>query len=454
VGGQSANQETSLDIGVIGTGYVGLVTGACFAEMGNSVICVDTDAAKIAALQEGKIPIYEPGLEPMVVRNHAEGRLRFTTSLAEATQDARLLFIAVGTPPNEDGSADLAHVLGVAKSIGELITEPTIVIDKSTVPVGTADKVRTVVQKELDRRGIEVTFDVVSNPEFLKEGAAIDDFMRPDRVIVGTDSERTAETLRRLYAPFTRNHDRMLVMSVRDAEMTKYVANSMLATKISFMNEIAGLCERMGVDVENVRKGIGSDARIGYSFIYPGCGYGGSCFPKDVDALIRTAGDVGANVDLLKAVQERNCRQKRRLFEKIVARFGGDLSGHVFGVWGLAFKPGTDDVREAPAIDLIRALVGAGAVVQAYDPVATETARHALNGKALGSGKVSFAEHQDDALDGASALVLVTEWKQFREPNFANIKKLLKYPVIFDGRNQYDPKTLREAGFDYVGIGR
>lgn len=443
-----------MDIGVIGTGYVGLVTGACFAEMGNSVICVDTDAAKVAALQEGRIPIYEPGLEPMVVRNHAEGRLKFTTSLGEAVQSARLLFIAVGTPPNEDGSADLAHVLGVAKSIGELITEPTIVIDKSTVPVGTADKVRAAIQAELDRRGVDVTFDVVSNPEFLKEGAAIDDFMRPDRVIVGTGSKRAAEILHRLYAPFTRNHDRMLTMSVRDAEMTKYVANSMLATKISFMNEIADLCERMGVDVENVRRGIGSDTRIGYSFIYPGCGYGGSCFPKDVDALIRTAGDVDASVDLLEAVQERNRRQKQRLFEKIVARFGEDLSGHVFGVWGLAFKPGTDDVREAPAIDLIRSLVGVGAAVQAYDPVATETARLALGSEIANSQKVSFAKHQNDVLAGASALVLVTEWKQFREPDFDRVKELLKQPVIFDGRNQYDPQVLREAGFDYFGIGR
>jgi UDPglucose 6-dehydrogenase len=430
------------------------VTGACFAEMGNSVICVDTDAAKVAALQEGRIPIYEPGLEPMVVRNHAEGRLKFTTSLGDAVQSARLLFIAVGTPPNEDGSADLAHVLGVAKSIGELIAEPTIVVDKSTVPVGTADKVRAAIRAELDRRGVDVTFDVVSNPEFLKEGAAIDDFMRPDRVIVGTDSKRAAEILHRLYAPFTRNHDRMLTMSVRDAEMTKYVANSMLATKISFMNEIADLCERMGVDVENVRRGIGSDTRIGYSFIYPGCGYGGSCFPKDVDALIRTAGDVEANVDLLKAVQERNRRQKQRLFEKIVARFGEDLSGHVFGVWGLAFKPGTDDVREAPAIDLIRSLVGAGASVQAYDPVATETARLALGSEVANSRKISFAKHQNDVLAGASALVLVTEWKQFREPDFGRVKELLKQPVIFDGRNQYDPQVLREAGFDYFGIGR
>lgn len=443
-----------MDIGVIGTGYVGLVTGACFAEMGNSVICVDTDAAKVAALQEGRIPIYEPGLEPMVVRNHAEGRLKFTTSLGEAVQSARLLFIAVGTPPNEDGSADLAHVLGVAKSIGELITEPTTVIDKSTVPVGTADKVRAVIQGELDRRGVRVDFDVASNPEFLKEGAAVEDFMRPDRVIIGTDSESATEVMRRLYAPFTRSHERILFMGIRDAELTKYAANAMLATKISFMNEIANLCERVGVDVENVRKGIGSDARIGYSFIYPGCGYGGSCFPKDVKALVRTARDNALDPVVLDAVEARNAQQKQRLFEKIIDRFGDDLSQHTVGIWGLAFKPGTDDVREASALELIRLLLSRGATIRAYDPVAAETAKHALGSDITNGGKVLFVKHQDDALAAASAMVLVTEWKQFREPDFARIKRLLKQPIIFDGRNQYDPSELRRQGFEYFGIGR
>ena len=367
-----------MNLCVIGTGYVGLVTGACFAEMGNRVVCVDNDHAKIAALKAGRVPIHEPGLESVVATNAREGRLQFTTSLPDAMNDANVLFIAVGTPPHEDGSADLRHVLEVAREIGRRLDRYSILIDKSTVPVGTADKVRAAVREELSRRSVEIEFDVVSNPEFLKEGDAVKDFMRPDRVVVGLDSERAAETMRSLYYPFMRNHERILFMGVRDAEMTKYAANAMLATKISFMNEIANLCERLEVDVENVRLGIGSDARIGYSFIYPGAGYGGSCFPKDVKALIHSAEESGFDPQLLHAVERRNQVQKRRLFEKVVARFGKDLTGLTVGLWGLAFKPGTDDMREAPSVDFLRAVIAAGARIRAYDPVAMEAARAML----------------------------------------------------------------------------
>ncbi len=444
-----------MNVVVVGTGYVGLVTGTCFAEMGNTVTCVDIDETKIEKLKRGILPIYEPGLDRMVEANYKEGRLRFTTSLAEAMEDANIYFIAVGTPPGEDGSADLQHVLAVAHELGRHMKHDYhVVVDKSTVPVGTADRVRSAIEEELATRGVSVGFDVVSNPEFLKEGAAIDDFMSPDRVVIGSDSERATEVMRELYGPYTRNHERTVVMGVRDAEMTKYAANAMLATKISFMNEVASLCERLGVDVENVRLGIGSDERIGYHFIYAGCGYGGSCFPKDVKALIHMAEQAGFEANLLNAVEGRNDRQKHRLFEKIVARYGKDLSGKTFGLWGLAFKPGTDDMREAPSLVLIRHLIAAGAKVQAYDPVAIETAKAELDPAWLEQRLVTFADHQYDALKGADAMVLITEWKPFRNPDFGAIARLLKAPVIFDGRNQYDPQHMAELNFDYYGIGR
>ncbi len=443
-----------MNVSIFGTGYVGLVTGACFAEMGNSVTCVDNDAAKIENLKQGRVPIHEPGLDSLVASNLREGRLRFTTSYAEAVSTSSTYLIAVGTPPNEDGSADLSHVLAVAGELGRIVSGYCTVVDKSTVPVGTAELVNKAIHAELARRGVQVDVDVVSNPEFLKEGDAVNDFMRPERVIIGTDSERAAEVMRKLYAPYTRSHERMLVMGVRDAEMTKYAANSMLATRISFMNEIANLCERLGVDVENVRKGIGSDGRIGYSFIYPGCGYGGSCFPKDVRALVHMARENGVEPMILAAVEARNEAQKQRLFERITARFGPDLGGLTFGLWGLAFKPGTDDMREAPSVVLLRQLVDAGAKIKAYDPVAIEAARRTLPAQWLKSGRVTLTEHQYDALDGVAALALVTEWKPFRYPDFGVVKKRMKQPIIFDGRNLYDPAELRGLGFEYFGIGR
>lgn len=437
---------------IIGTGYVGLVTGACFSEMGSRVTCVDIDRTKIENLKKGILPIYEPGLESMVLENYKEGTLDFTTSLASAAKDCSVFFIAVGTPPGEDGSADLQYVLAVARQIGQVITDYAVIVDKSTVPVGTADKVRQALQEELDKRGADIPFDVVSNPEFLKEGAAVNDFMKPDRIIVGVESERAAKVMQRLYAPFSRNRDKMLLMKVRDAEMTKYAANAMLATKISFMNEIANLCETLGVDVENVRKGIGSDARIGYSFIYPGCGYGGSCFPKDVKALVRTARDIGFDPLVLDAVEARNQHQKQVLGRKVIQRFGADLSGKVFAVWGLAFKPGTDDMREASSLVLMETLIRAGATIQAYDPVAMAEAKEQM--PEAWQDRVTMAEDQYQALSGADACILVTEWKAFRQPDFKRMKTLLKTPVIFDGRNQYDPEEAFEAGFEYHGIGR
>ena len=443
-----------MNVSIIGTGYVGLVTGACFAEMGNSVICVDSDAAKVASLKAGRLPIHEPGLEALVAGNCREGRLQFTTSLEEAVSSSTIYFIAVGTPSNEDGSADLSHVEAAARELGRLITGQCTIVDKSTVPVGTADKVEALIRMELDQRGVAIDFDMVSNPEFLKEGDAVNDFMRPDRVIIGAGCERAVELMRRLYAPFTRNHERMLIMGVRDAEMTKYAANSMLAARISFMNEIAHLCEHTGVDVENVRKGIGSDSRIGYSFIYPGCGYGGSCFPKDVRALMHTARSYGLEPMVLKAVEARNEAQKHRLFEKITARFGANLRGLCFGIWGLAFKPGTGDMREAPSMVLLHQLVAAGANVKAYDPAALEVARQMLPQHWFTSKRVTLAEHQYEALDDVVALALVTEWKPFRYPDFGVAKKRMKQPVIFDGRNLYDPTELRGLGFEYFGIGR
>jgi UDPglucose 6-dehydrogenase len=422
--------------------------------MGNTVTCVDLDEKKITGLKQGILPIYEPGLETIVTENYQAGRLQFTTSLAQAMVDSNIYFIAVGTPPGEDGSADLQHVLAVASEIGQHLDRYALVVDKSTVPVGTAEQVRAAIQEQLDQRNVTMEFDVVSNPEFLKEGGAVDDFMRPDRIVVGIDNGRARDLMQELYAPFNRNHQRVLFMGIRDAEMTKYAANAMLATKISFMNEIANLCERMDVDVENVRLGIGSDSRIGYSFIYPGCGYGGSCFPKDVKALIHTAESRGFEPSLLHAVEARNEQQKHRLFEKISHRFGTDLTGYRFGLWGLAFKPGTDDMREAPAQVLLQSLISAGAQVNAYDPVAMETAGQELPQDWLSSGQLQFADHQYDALRDVDAMILVTEWKPFRHPDFPVMKKLMKRPIIFDGRNQYDPGHLIGEGFEYSGIGR
>ncbi len=444
-----------MKISVIGTGYVGLVTGTCFAEMGNKVICVDIDVDKIEKLKRGVMPIYEPGLEEMVRNNAEAGRLQFTTDIVEAASVSNVHFIAVGTPPDADSAADLRFVLEVARQLGSCIEQPyNIIVDKSTVPVGTADKVSAIVREQLAQRGCAASFDVVSNPEFLKEGAAIDDFMVPDRVIIGADSERARKTMHDLYAPFMRNHERILIMGVRDAEMTKYAANAMLATKISFMNEIAEICERLKVDVEQVRLGIGSDSRIGYNFIYPGCGYGGSCFPKDVKALVRMAIDSEVPSDVLHAVELRNQRQKERLFVKINNYFAHALTGKTICLWGLAFKPGTDDMREAPSLQVIHDLVGAGAKVRAYDPVATETASQALPAEWFSNGSVMFCNDQYEALQGCDALALVTEWKQFANPDFDEIKQRLSRAVIFDGRNQYDPTLLRELGFDHIAIGR
>lgn len=447
-------KTNSMNITVVGTGYVGLVTGTCFAEMGNVVTCVDVDQGKIDGLKGGVLPIYEPGLDELVERNASEGRLLFTTSLAEAMVDSNVYFIAVGTPPGEDGSADLKYVLEVAREIGRHLDKYAVVVDKSTVPVGTAEKVRAVIEEELAARGVDHEFDVASNPEFLKEGAAIDDFMKPDRIIVGTNGDRAREIMQDLYAPFNRNHDRVLHMGVRDAEMTKYVANSMLATKISFMNEVANLCERMDVDVENVRLGIGSDTRIGYSFIYPGAGYGGSCFPKDVKALVRMAEELDFEPRVLRAVEDRNERQKHRLYERVVERFGDDLSGHTFGLWGLAFKPGTDDMREASSVTLMHDLIGAGAKVKAYDPVAMDVACRELPKAWFDGDQLTLVEHQYDALRDVDAMILVTEWKPFRHPDFPAMKRLMRQPVIFDGRNQYDPGQMRREGFEFTGIGR
>lgn len=439
-----------MKIAVVGTGYVGLVTGTCFSEMGNRVWCVDVDEKKIETLKEGIIPIYEPGLSEMVKKNRKLGHLHFTTSLPEALQEANICFIAVGTPMDEDGSADLQYVEAVAREIGQYMVRHMYVVDKSTVPVGTAKRVRELIQQELDKRGSDLTFDVISNPEFLKEGAAVSDCMRPDRVVIGADNEDAADLMRELYRTYVKNTEHFILMDVASAEMTKYTANAMLATKISFMNEIANICERVGADVNKVRLGIGSDSRIGYSFIYPGCGYGGSCFPKDVQALIKTSGDYDYQPKILEAVEAVNQRQKQVLFEKIQRRFGEDLAGKRFAVWGLSFKPDTDDMREAPAITLIRALLSAGAEVSTYDPKAMEEAK--LHWLSDVSG-VFYADSKYEAVKGADALVLVTEWKEFRQPDFDEIIKLLKQPVIFDGRNQYDKKRMKKLGIEYHQIG-
>jgi UDPglucose 6-dehydrogenase len=435
---------------LFGTGYVGLVTGACLADAGNHVLCVDVDAAKIERLKGGEIPIYEPGLESIVKRAREGGRLDFTTDAAAGVAHGLFQFVAVGTPPDEDGSADLKHVLEVARTIGQQLEDYRIIVNKSTVPVGTADKVKAAVQSELDKRGKAIEFDVVSNPEFLKEGAAVEDFMKPDRIVVGTDNPRTAELLRTLYDAFNRSHDRMLVMDVRSAELTKYAANAMLATKISFMNELANLAEKLGADIEQVRMGIGSDPRIGYSFIYPGCGFGGSCFPKDVRALAATAASAGSDASVLKSVYDVNERQKRVLFDKIAAYFGGDLDGKVIAIWGLAFKPNTDDMREASSRVLMEALWKAGASVRAYDPVAGAEVRRIYGDRP----DLVLCRHAEEACQGADALAIVTEWREFRSPDFAKLKTILRNPVIFDGRNLYDPKFLKNQGIRYLAIGR
>jgi UDPglucose 6-dehydrogenase len=439
-----------MKITVIGTGYVGLVSGACMAEMGNDVLCLDLDPEKIRILNSGGIPIHEPGLDAVVARNVEAGRLHFTTDVTEAVRFGTIQFIAVGTPPDEDGSADLQYVLSAARNIGRLMTDYKVVVDKSTVPVGTADKVKAAIAEELAARGNAVEFAVVSNPEFLKEGAAVEDFMRPDRIVVGAEDERAIHLMRALYAPFQRNRDKLVVMDLRSAELTKYAANAMLATRISFMNELALLADRMGADIEMVRQGIGSDPRIGYHFLYAGCGYGGSCFPKDVKALIRTARDEGQTLRVLQAVEDANDAQKMVLVDKIVARFGEDLSGRRFALWGLAFKPNTDDMREAPSRVIIGELFRRGATVTAYDPVAMEETKRIFGDEA----RLRYAEKPMDALEGADALVIVTEWKEFRSPDFERIREMLKQPVVFDGRNLYEPEVPRSFGIEYSAIGR
>ena len=437
-------------ITIIGTGYVGLVTGACLADAGNHVFCLDLDAAKIATLNGGGIPIFEPGLEAVVRRNRDAGRLVFSTDVAESVAYADLQFIAVGTPPDEDGSADLSHVVAAARAIGRHMDAYRVIVDKSTVPVGTADRVRAAVSEELAKRGKGIDFAVVSNPEFLKEGAAVEDFMRPDRIVIGSEDERATRLLRELYAPFQRNHERIMLMSVRSAELTKYAANAMLATRISFMNELANLAETLGADIEEVRRGIGSDPRIGFHFLYPGVGFGGSCFPKDVKALQRTALTARQPLHVLAAVEQVNEAQKRVLGSKIRARFGGKLSGRKFALWGLAFKPNTDDMREAPSRALIADLLAAGASVRAYDPVAGREARQLFSDEK----RVEIVDSALGAVEGADALAIVTEWQEFRSPDFPAIRAALKTPVIFDGRNLYDPQAVRAQGIEYFPIGR
>ena len=440
-----------MNITVIGSGYVGLVSGTCFAEMGNRVTCVDIDPVKIEKLNQGIIPIFEPGLETMVLKNVKNNNLFFTTELSEALQNSEIAFIAVGTPMGDDGSADLQYVLAVAKSIGQLMQKRLIVVDKSTVPIGTADKVKATIQKELDLRNSDLQFDVVSNPEFLKEGAAIADFMKPDRVVIGTDSDYASDKMKQLYHPFCMSRDRFITMDIRSAEMTKYAANAMLATKISFMNEIANICEKVGADANQVRIGIGSDQRIGYSFIYPGAGYGGSCFPKDVKALSKIAEENGYNAQLITAVEQVNDAQKLVIAQKIVNRFGEDLTGFTFGIWGLAFKPGTDDMREAPSIYVIKELVKRGAKIKAYDPKAVNEAKEYY---LKGVKNIEYLDSKYDVLMDSDALVLLTEWKEFRIPDFKKIKLLLKNSIIFDGRNQYNAFNLEEMGIEYHQIGK
>lgn len=438
-----------MEITIVGSGYVGLVTGACLAEVGNDVLCLDIDANRVDQLCRGEVPIFEPGLPELVRQGLAAGQLSFTADTSAAVNHGAAIFIAVGTPPNEDGSVDLRAVETVAESIGRLMTSEKIVLTKSTVPVGTTDRVRELIQRQLDRRQVTIPFDVVSNPEFLKEGSAVSDFKRPDRIVIGTRNPDSIAVLREMYAPFNRNHDRLMVMDVRAAEFTKYAANAMLATRISFMNEMANIADRLGVNIEQVRLGIGADQRIGYSYIYPGCGYGGSCFPKDVRGLENTARETGYDAQLLQAVDAVNRRQKLVLIDKINDHFGGDLHGRTFAVWGLAFKPNTDDMREAPSRSLIEALWSAGARVQAYDPKAGLATRRIYGERP----DLTIAETKEDALRGADALVIVTDWREFHGPDFAELKQLLRHPVIFDGRNLYDPARLARAGFTYYGIG-
>lgn len=439
-----------MNITVVGTGYVGLVTGTCLADYGNDVYCVDVDKEKIKKLKQGIIPIFEPGLEDMVIENSDSGRLKFTTDLGEALYQTNICFIAVGTPMGEDGSADLQYVLNVASNIGKVMNHHMYIIDKSTVPVGTALKVRQAIQKELDYRGENLTFDVISNPEFLKEGTAVEDCSRPDRIVVGTDSDEAVKVMRKLYTPLVKNTEAMIFMDIASAEMTKYTANAMLATKISFMNEISNICERVGANVNKVRLGIGSDHRIGYQFIYPGCGYGGSCFPKDVQALIKTSEDYGYNSKILKAVEEVNFEQKMVIPQKVVKRFGEDLHGYTFAVWGLSFKPKTDDMRMSAAITIINELTSRGAKIKAYDPKAMEEARTCY---LKDNSNIEYCESKYTCLVDADAMIMVTEWKEFRQPDFDEIKHRLKTPIIFDGRNQYDVHELHDMGIEYYQIG-
>ena len=437
-----------MKIGVIGSGYVGLVAAACFSEMGNKVVCVDVDEKKIKNLKKGIVPIYEPGIESLVLDNQKKGTLHFTTEIKESLNESEVVFIAVGTPMGDDGSADLKYVLQVAKDIGNNMSHHIIVVDKSTVPVGTADLVKNTIQETLDEKQSDLTFDVVSNPEFLKEGAAIDDFMRPDRVVVGADNDESMRVMRELYTPFTFNHDRFIGMDIRSAEMTKYAANAMLATKISFINEMANICEHVGADINQVRIGIGSDKRIGYQFIYPGCGYGGSCFPKDVKALINIANNSGYKAELISSVEKVNNQQKNILFKKVVQKFGKSLKGKKFAIWGLSFKPGTDDMREAPSINLINSIIENGGDVYAYDPKATEQAKFYL--KDL---EVTYCEDKYSALKDVDAVILVTEWKEFRSPDFSTMSELMKSKVLIDGRNQFSKDQIESKGFEYFQIG-
>ncbi len=452
-----------MKVTIVGSGYVGLVTGACLAELGNTIFCLDLDQKKIDLLNSGGVPIYEPGLEEMIARNRAAGRIVFSTDIADAVNHGEIQFIAVGTPPDEDGSADLQYVLSAARNIGKYMNGPKVIVDKSTVPVGTAEKVSAVIQEELKKRQLDPNWcSVVSNPEFLKEGAAVEDFMRPDRIVIGTNADaaglRAKELMRKLYAPFNRHHERTYYMDVKSAELTKYAANAMLATRISFMNELANLADAVGADIEAVRQGIGSDSRIGYGFLYAGTGYGGSCFPKDVSALSKTAQSHGRDLKILDAVEAVNQAQKTVLIEKIIKRFGNDLTGHSFALWGLAFKPNTDDMREAPSRLIIAELVKRGGMIKAHDPVAMTEAQRSLELDFKNQPnllkQIQMTKTPEDALDGASALVIVTEWKAFRSPDFEVLKQKLKYPIIFDGRNLYEPQAMKDLGFEYQGIGR
>ncbi len=439
-----------MKITIIGSGYVGLVSGACFADLGNDVLCLDVDEKKIALLRGGGIPIYEPGLQQLVSHNVAAGRLRFTADVAESVAHGAVQFIAVGTPSDQDGSADMRYVIAAARNIGRYMNEYRVIVDKSTVPVGTSERVRAAIAEELKKRGLDLPFSVVSNPEFLKEGAAVEDFMRPDRIVIGSSDERATQIMRQLYTPLSRNHDRILVMDTRSAELTKYAANAMLATRISFMNELANLAEKLGANIESVRQGIGSDQRIGYHFLYAGVGYGGSCFPKDIQALQHTAGEYGMQLTIVDSVEKANRTQKQRLLEKVRGRFGEQLDGRHFAVWGLSFKPNTDDMREAPSRVVINGLLARGASITAYDPVAMEEGKKVF----AGEPGVRFATSTVGALDGADALIIVTEWKEFRSPDFADMKKRMKSPVVFDGRNLYDPVMMHEAGIEYFSMGR